>query len=1001
MTNTIQSVSVQSKFNGKVHRLNKKHAEELLIKRGLNPDWVIANCSSIDILEATRLLGYTAKSPGILIKGANGQYQFKPDKPWANKQGKKAPKYRTAAGDEYDALLPKHPTDPNYWLDIEKLKERCYQINGHPLLVITEGGIKAIAACFHDLPTLALLGVEMGLTPSKNDPQGKRYLVRCLEYLAKEGFGFILAFDCDIYINKLVIQALIKLATQLEKFGVPVYILPKWNESEGKGIDDYIQNQGIEEFRKKLLFQTVSFQDWLSEYGQDAFEQKLPKPDIIGAQLAEQYRDYWVYCDELKTWLAYSLNTKGIWTIVTEQYLAAEIDAILESRNVVGYGTNTYIQNIIGKLKRKLFVREWSEKSSTDWLPFKNGVLELATNKLHEHSSSFRFTWQLPRDYTVVETSWKNIDDWLTEATQGNKEHKQLLIHFAAAVLRGRNDLQKFLHLNGPGGSGKSTFTNLLTGVIGEENTANLDLPNLEDKHEIARIFGKRLVIFADQDKAPKKVSNFKKLTGQDRLSGRKLFHDGFEYTFSGLAVVTSNSPIFHTNIGSWLTRRVAMIPFDYEYPSHKKRDLIKEFNPELSAFTTYLLSISNAEIDTVFKGLNKQQRINSTVWESQIRSDGLAGWVNEWIIADPDSKVKIGSNKFEWSTNEDYCPQQSTLYGSYVLYCQRTNRSAKSPQNFSAELLELVNRILGWQVEKARVKIDGQTTRVIKGLKLRSNFDNQPTVEEILEGDNLGDNLSDNLSDNLKASPDIESDNGDNLNLLVEKNKNNFDPSCDSPPSVICMKEVKNNIYLNTSEVVTPVTNPTQQGFEVVTPVVIQAVTQVVTQAATQINWQSYPYQSRDTLTLKARANKVKERVLACTTNNELISLYAEGKVSEAEINWLKSNLFTTAECHQLEAAQTARQTNLFSENNEELTAEALKDTLILGQAALHKVKKQIDTEVKRIGWSTQMAVSYIEDKYSVSRRKDMNIEQLVELRDYLRGLTTKEVENNSNEEN
>jgi putative DNA primase/helicase len=432
------------------------------------------------------------------------------------------------------------------------------------------------------------------------------------------------------------------------------------------------------------------------------------------------------------------------------------------------------------------------------------------------------------------------------------------------------------------------------------------------------------------------------------------------------------------------------MIPFDYEYPSHKKRDLIKEFNPELSAFTTYLLNISNAEIDTVFKGLNKQQRINSTVWESQIRSDGLAGWVNEWIIADPDSKVKIGSNKFEWSTNEDYCPQQSTLYGSYVLYCQRTNRSAKSPQNFSAELLELVNRILGWQVEKARVKIDGQTTRVIKGLKLRSNFDNQPTVEEILEGpkgynfgDNRSDNFSDNLSDNLKAPPNIESDNGDNLNLLLEKNKNNFLPPCDNLIIGTHSQEVENNIYLNTSEVVTPVTNQTQQGFKAVTPVVIQAVTQVVTQAAPQINWQSYPYQSKDTFTLKARANKVKQRVLNCTTQNELISLHAAGKVSQAEINWLKSNLFTTAECHQLEVTQTTRQTNLFNSNNEELTVEAQKDN------AKHKVKEQIDTEAKRIGWSKQTAVSYIQDKYSVSRRQDMTIQQLVELRDYLRGLT------------
>ncbi len=73
------------------------------------------------------------------------QYQFKPDKPWSDKPGKKAPKYRTAAGDEYDAILPRHPINPNYWLDIEKLKDQCYQINGYPMLLVTEGGFKAIA----------------------------------------------------------------------------------------------------------------------------------------------------------------------------------------------------------------------------------------------------------------------------------------------------------------------------------------------------------------------------------------------------------------------------------------------------------------------------------------------------------------------------------------------------------------------------------------------------------------------------------------------------------------------------------------------------------------------------------------------------------------------------------------------------------------------------------------------------------------------------------------
>ena len=264
-------------------------------------------------------------------------------------------------------------------------------------------------------------------------------------------------------------------------------------------------------------------------------------------------------------------------------------------------------------------------------------------------------------------------------------------------------------------------------------------------------------------------------------------------------------------------------------------------------------------------------------------------------------------------------------MYGSYSYYCQRSGRSAKSPQNFSAELLELVNRILGWKVKKTRIKINGQTTRVIEGLRLRLKLDNQPTVEEILEGDNLSDNPSDNLSDNLKASPDIESDNGDNLKSDFEENKNNFLPPCDSQVIDTHTEEVKNNISFDASEVVTPVTPQVQQGIEAVT----EAVTEVVTHAVTEINWQSYPYQSRDTFTLKSRANKVKERALACTTQNELISLYAEGKVSKTEIDWLKSNLLTTTERQQLEAIETTKQTNLFDNSDGELTAESVKEQI------------------------------------------------------------------------
>ena len=266
-----------------LQRLSDKHWQQWTGERGLNPDWVTANVFSVDAKEASDWLGYPAKSGGVIIQGANSEYQFRPDQPWSDKQGKKAPKYRTAAkveGGGYDALLPKHPDVPGFWDDIDRLKASCYRIEDRPCLLITEGGAKAIAPTSHGYPTIALLGVTMGLTPASADPQGKRYLVPTLEKYARAGFGAILAFDADINHNPSVRTALYTLGKQYQKFeGVPVYVLPKWDENQGKGIDDYIQMQGIEAFRERLLARVIEFDSWATDYERDRAEEKAKKQD--------------------------------------------------------------------------------------------------------------------------------------------------------------------------------------------------------------------------------------------------------------------------------------------------------------------------------------------------------------------------------------------------------------------------------------------------------------------------------------------------------------------------------------------------------------------------------------------------------------------------------------------------------------------------------------------------------------------------------------------------
>jgi putative DNA primase/helicase len=312
----VASITRHSEVN-QLAELNPKHYRELVQKRGLNPDWAAVNCKSVDAKTASEHLGYKAQSDGILLSGNSFQEQFRPDQPWPSQDGKTPPKYRSSKDEDgYDAMLPKHPSKKSWWVVEQALKDSsCWVIDGVPCLIITEGFFKAICLCSHGFRTIAILGVEQGLTSGKRDPQGKRYLVDVLERFAKAGFGFIIGFDADAYKKDKhgrypIREAQEKLAHQLSLFGVPVYsITGLWHEAEGKGIDDYIQMNSFEEFRDKILAKAETIEQWKEKHLDNLEKQvnqdsktKPPTPRKTAQEITEDYRDKWRYHNQQKTW---------------------------------------------------------------------------------------------------------------------------------------------------------------------------------------------------------------------------------------------------------------------------------------------------------------------------------------------------------------------------------------------------------------------------------------------------------------------------------------------------------------------------------------------------------------------------------------------------------------------------------------------------------------------------------------------------------------------------
>jgi len=425
--------------------------------------------------------------------------------------------------------------------------------------------------------------------------------------------------------------------------------------------------------------------------------------------------------------MKYELRHKGVWAAVNDDYVLSAIDTMCQARGL--QPNNAYCANVLGSLKRKLFELDWLERPSNELLPFEDGVLEIESNTWQEHAPGFRLTWSLPRCYkgSAVNTGWKKINGWMNQATDGNRNKKDILIAFTTASLRGMASLHKFLILTGPGGTGKGLYTRLTTMVVGERNTWIGNLEDLTKADKVAELQTKRLAVFDDQEKYTGNLSNFRSLTGGGQISGRQLYKSAVSFRFSGLALITANQPCFPASGLSWLKRRIIQEGFEYT-PVKRNRHLERELEPELSAFTQYLLSIPVTEIERILD--REGTGINGTFWADRVRADPMASWVNDCIIHDATAQTAIGADKDEWK-DADCVAAKSSLFGSYNNYCRRAGYSAKGKNNFSADLVELCREVLEWKdVAKQR----SAAGTAIKGLRLRADTDQDiSTVEDLL----------------------------------------------------------------------------------------------------------------------------------------------------------------------------------------------------------------------------------------------------------------------------
>lgn len=354
-------------------------------------------------------------------------------------------------------------------------------------------------------------------------------------------------------------------------------------------------------------------------------------------------------------------------------------------------------------------------------LSFANGVLDLNTGALNPHNPDTGCTWALPWHYDP-DARCKAVTGWLVDATDKPTAH--FLLCWLAALLRGV-ELQKFLFLHGPGGTGKSTFIRLAQALVGADNCHTSSLPQIEgNRFELAGLVGKALLVIPDAGKYTGKVDVLKSITGGDPLRCERKYTQPFSFTYPGQVVIASNQPLASTDHTSGLERRRMVVEFTKRVTPEQRADWVSRggetevLHSEIPGLINLLRHFDANEIHAAME--HPPKSVAEANREHERDANPVAAWAAQWLEFTPGAVAQVGGMtelRDPTDGRKRFERADVFLYPSYLTHCLQSNRKPVALNVFTRTLVDHA-QTHGHDVTKHRAGGTGRA--VLTGLRLR-----------------------------------------------------------------------------------------------------------------------------------------------------------------------------------------------------------------------------------------------------------------------------------------
>lgn len=327
------------------------------------------------------------------------------------------------------------------------------------------------------------------------------------------------------------------------------------------------------------------------------------------------------------------------------------------------------------------------------WICFQNGMYDTKEKKLLPHSPKYRAINQIPHDYKPdAVTSGAKTDEYLNFICE-DPDSKEMLLQFIGYSLTKDVGQQKFLVLNGEGGTGKSTVIRLIEALTGSRNVSNISLTDLQQRFASFGLMGKLLNSCADLEiQALEDTSIIKKILGEDTLRAEQKGRDAISFkSYAKLIFSTNELPLVKSEKTNGFYRRLLVLTMN-KVPVKKNPNLFQELEQEIE----YLLRLAVQAVERMYEQGIIVTSVASEKAVQQLRadSDTVEAFLQEMCTKDEMGRI-----------------ERTMLYKKYSDYCEEADRQSLTKNSFYKSL-----RIKGY------LEISSNGNRYFKGISYQKN---------------------------------------------------------------------------------------------------------------------------------------------------------------------------------------------------------------------------------------------------------------------------------------